>query len=101
MEVFPSMTKAAEKYNVTPETIRTACKDHIKGATSAGLQWDYYIEDYIKKHTYHNQRQVICLTTGEVYNSIKEAERTLGINNISMVCNGKTRQAGGYHWRYI
>lgn len=231
-EVFPSITKAAEKYNVTPETIRTACKDHIKGATSAGLQWDYYIEgktyelydksfynarpvicintkevyksiseaenktglsgisaccrgeahsiggcqwayyiegkeyelkkivyggskavicietqeiydsvteaekltgatnvslviigdretsggyhwdyyiegkeynieDYIKEHTYHNQRQVICLTTGEVYNSIKEAERTLGINNISMACNGKTRQAGGLEWAYL
>jgi len=35
------------------------------------------------------------------FSSIKEAHETTGINNISMVCRGVRRNAGGYKWRYV
>lgn len=37
------------------------------------------------------------------YPSIKEAERITGINNsnISQVCQGKRKSAGGYQWKYL
>lgn len=38
----------------------------------------------------------------KVWDSMKEASQTLGIDksSISMVCHGKRRSAGGYHWDY-
>lgn len=40
-----------------------------------------------------------------IYNSILDAERTLGINskasNISRVCQGKAYESNGYQWRYL
>jgi hypothetical protein len=32
--------------------------------------------------------------------SMAEAQRTLGINNISLACTGKRNKAGGFKWKY-
>ena len=39
----------------------------------------------------------------KVWNSMKEASETLGIDksSISMVCHGKRHVAGGYYWKYV
>lgn len=34
------------------------------------------------------------------YNSVAEAQKTTGINNISACCTGNRKSAGGYIWRY-
>lgn len=49
-----------------------------------------------------NCKAVVCVETGVVYPSIKEAERKTAISNgnISNACRGKLETAGGYHWRY-
>lgn len=49
-----------------------------------------------------NNRSVICVETGEVFYSIKEASLKYGYygSNISSCCNGKLKTANGYHWRY-
>ena len=48
-------------------------------------------------------KKVLCVETGEVFESTKDAERKTGINhgNISKVCLGKRNIAGGYHWRFV
>ena len=48
-------------------------------------------------------KMVRCIETGEVYQSSVEASRTLGINrsNISSVCRGKLKSAGGFHFEYL
>ena len=47
---------------------------------------------------------VICVETGEVFNSIVEAAIAKDMynnrTNISKVCQGKGNIAGGYHWKY-
>lgn len=45
---------------------------------------------------------VICLDTGEKYASTMEAERQTGVGhgNISNVCNGMSKTAGGYRWKF-
>lgn len=45
---------------------------------------------------------VVCLDTGAIYQSIKEASRIKGIDpgNISATCRGKRKQAGGLRWAY-
>lgn len=46
---------------------------------------------------------VICLETGEIYYSVAEAGRVLGINNtsISLVCNGKQKSTHNLHFKYL
>jgi len=51
-----------------------------------------------------NRKEVICIETGEVYRSIKEASRKTNIDkkNISNCCKKIKyyNTAGGYHWQY-
>jgi len=49
------------------------------------------------------KRPVINLTTGEVFNSMKEAGEFYNIPNTGIwrVCNGKHSKSGGYSWAYI
>lgn len=53
-----------------------------------------------KNNKYAPRRKVICLETGIIYDSISEAKRSTGINNISYACSGRIKHAGGFHWRY-
>lgn len=50
-------------------------------------------------------KKVLCVETGIIYNSTREAERQTGINhngiNQAANPNGKQKTAGKYHWRYI
>ena len=50
-----------------------------------------------------NRKEVLCIETGKVYLSTYEAERKTGVHqtNISHVCLGKRKTAGGYHWEYV
>lgn len=52
---------------------------------------------------YKNQsKRVLCVETGIIYDSTRVIERLLNISSsqISRVCNGKAKTAGGYHWRF-
>jgi len=48
-------------------------------------------------------KKVLCVETGEIFESTMEAERKTGIfqSNISLACSGKRKTTGGYHWRYV
>lgn len=46
-------------------------------------------------------KKVLCIETEEIFDSIKDACRKTGINNISAVCLGKRKIAGGYHWKFV
>lgn len=47
-------------------------------------------------------KKVLCIETGEVFESTRDAQRKTGIycSGISMVCNGKLKTAGGFHWKF-
>ena len=54
-----------------------------------------------------NSKKVICLTTGQIFNCIKEAQKWLGKGNIYKCCNGESKHAGKHpltgerlHWMY-
>ena len=48
-------------------------------------------------------KKVLCVETGEIYESTRDAERKTGIchNNICQVCNGDRKTAKGFHWEYV
>ncbi|MCR6462283.1 NUMOD1 domain-containing DNA-binding protein [Bacillus paranthracis] len=102
-QVFSSFSEAAREYNVPLESIRAACKDHLKGATSAGMQWDYYVEGKIYKlydKIFYNEQPVICINSKVVYKSISEAERKTGLGGIGACCRGEIHTVGGMQWSY-
>lgn len=48
-------------------------------------------------------KKVICVETGEIFNSILEASRSVGKKSSSLIsacCRGKSKTAYGYHWEY-
>lgn len=48
-------------------------------------------------------RPVMCIETGKVFNTSKEAAQWLGTNPscVSQVLNGYAKTAGGYRWEYV
>lgn len=66
---------------------------------------------YAQKHTEETKRlmsehrmkkAVLCVETGIVYKSTREAERITGADHgdISKCCKGKKITCGGFHWKY-
>ena len=57
----------------------------------------------VEKNNKKQGEQVLCLETGKIYSSTMEVQRKLGFSrgNISKVCNGKIKQAYGFHWQYV
>jgi len=48
-----------------------------------------------------NTKKVICLETGDVFLSSRDAQNKTGIKNISKVCKHERKSAGDKHWEYI
>ena len=48
-------------------------------------------------------RPVMCIETGRVFNTSKEAAQWLGMSPscVAQVLNGYSKTAGGYHWEYV
>lgn len=57
----------------------------------------------IEKASVAKFRKVKCVTTGKIYNSIKEASDELGLyhSNIVACCNGRRATCGGLEWEYV
>ena len=50
-------------------------------------------------------KRVLCVETGKIYNTIREAYKDIGIrvnsSQISACCKGNIKTAYGYHWKYV
>lgn len=58
-------------------------------------------KEAIEKRVQSKRKPVICLDTGIVYNSAKEAEILLGLgHNVSSVCKGKRKSTGKLKFKY-
>lgn len=56
-----------------------------------------------REHVQKMGKKVVCLETGEIFDSTMDVERNKGIahNSISKCCKGKANIAGGFHWSYV
>lgn len=50
-----------------------------------------------------NKKRVVCVETGDEFDSVKEAAEKYGVycTSISSCCTGKLKTTGGYHWKHI
>lgn len=66
---------------------------------------------YNKKHTKETRlsmsenrpkRAVMCIETGAVYKSTRDAERQMNVDHGDIIrcCKGQKISAGGFHWKY-
>lgn len=110
-ELFNYIHQAEEKYGVNPPNISACCRGKQKSAgviDGKPAVW-MYLEDYeklseeevnkIKNEELPNKgrpKAVICITTGKIYGSTREAERYTRVAYQSIVrcCRGKSKSAG-------
>lgn len=110
-EIFDYIKQASEKYNAGSSEISKCCKGKLKSAgkllDGTPLQWMYYdeYENYIKQgeniddlklYDNKNYSKVICITTNEIFNSMKEAGEKYNVDpsSISRCCSRKLKSAG-------
>lgn len=87
-------------YDVEPEALIFLThaehrKVHMKGKSLS--------EETKRKIGEANAKKILCVETGEIFESAHEASRKTGVNfrSISKVCLGKRKTTGGYHWEYL
>ena len=59
------------------------------------------VSDALKGKISKLRKPVICVETGVVYESLSNAKKTTGLNNIHAAINGVQNTCGGYHWKYL
>ena len=94
------------KYNVNYGTARERLSKALKGKRSGEKHPMYgkqHKEESKKKMSEKKNKPVMCITTGEVFKSVKEASEVTGINlsNISACCRGNYKTAGKREWKFL
>lgn len=115
--VYQSAAEASKDTGIDYRDL-SACCNHKKYNTHK-THWEFYNEEYLLEDNriarikelealaYQGRRkgakQVLCVETGEIFNSATEAGKIKKINfsNICAVCRGDRNIAGGYHWKYV
>jgi len=74
-----------------------------KPTWNKGRSWTDSEKEIMARAQAH--KSVLCVETGEIYLSARDAERKTGINrgSIKDCCHGRKhcKTAGGYHWEYV
>jgi hypothetical protein len=111
-EIFESIDMASHKYNINRSSISMAATGRFFEA--GGKTWRLIGDDnniiepkYKKEHT-SKCIKVKCITTNELFNSLKEAEDKYGVNHVAIAkaAKGIYYHAGKLNnkellWRYI
>lgn len=79
-----SITKIMKELKISRTAVRRYLRQGVK------LSWC----DYSEKASKNNCKQVICLTTREIFDSIKQAKIKYNITSNSVCCKGKQKSAG-------
>ncbi|PFA84002.1 GIY-YIG nuclease family protein [Bacillus thuringiensis] len=110
-EVFETAAQGAKKYNLSQGSVLSCCGGRIKSAgklpNGEYSVWVYEDEYDSNKNYYfhrhkgsHNPRakKIICLTTGEIFETMTEAAKKYNISSngckISLACTGKRKHVG-------
>ena len=96
-----NLTWVTHKQNMNNELSRKKMSESQKGSTK--MLGKHHSEETKNKLSEVNGKKVICLETGYIFQSTREIQRQLGINNasISLCCNKKYKQTHNMTFRYL
>lgn len=103
-QVYYSISEAGRQLGVSGTTINEAVNHpHLKACGYHWMRYEDYLENGYTKTFNPHYRQVICLETKEIYNSVYAASKEIGktYNTIASCCKNKIKSAHGYHWMYL
>ena len=105
---YVSVSEAARQTGINRSNIKTAING--KRLSAGGYHWAV-VDDQEKISELSAlagkckaaKRSVICVETGSIFESITEAARYMNVSQsgISNVLSGRSKTAGGYHWKYF
>lgn len=112
--IYPGINEASRQTGIEAMNISSVCRK--KRITAGKYHWAYADDnDTIKElSVFHGAgpakkiapgkyKKVICIETGEIYESCQAAESAngLGKGRISAACRGTQETTGGYHWCFL
>ena len=101
-----SLANRGKKRSPRTEEQRKRLSESLKGRVFSPEHCRHISESKKGKNAMANNpkaKRVRCIETGKVYECMKEATLDIGVSNhnISSVCSGKLKTAGGFHWEYV
>lgn len=100
---YKSISSAARDMKLSRVCIQSCCAGKIQA--TRGYHFVYF-ENFknskIPAYKNNHFKSVICIDTGRIYKTIKEASVCTGVSSSSIgsCCRGKYKHAGGYRWEY-
>lgn len=90
---YNKMRKSGDLYFVTIQSLKPKKETKARRTVQS-----LFSPDKIRT----SNKRVMCVETGELFDSIKEVNVKYGfsISNICACCKGRVKSANGYHWRY-
>lgn len=104
-EIFPSIKDAANHFEILSSEVWRVCKG--QAIRRKGLKFEYVdnplSEEERLREAKEKGKKVLCIETGNIYDSVAEAARQTGANrrHIACVCHGQRKTCGGYHWQFV
>lgn len=80
------------KYNLNYGTCPQRFSEARKGQRLSSVS--------IEKMRHKIMKKVMCVETGQIFDSIKSAEEFVHTTGMGAVLHGRAKTCGGYHWRY-
>ena len=105
-KTYISISQAARENNIDLAAI-SRCLLRKNQVTTNGLHWKYSDDNITLKEIENSRKKskkrVLCVETGIIYNSPKEAGDLLKLDNnaIAKCCRGVKKTYSNLHWRYI
>jgi hypothetical protein len=113
LEVIVEFESISDALNAGYRNVSSVISENSDRQIAGGLRWfkkaafDRTKIPILESSKRGNPRAVVCVDSGELFESIKIAERAMqerGIkisgSHITSVCKGKRRVAGGFRWAY-
>ena len=94
------ISEANKGHTVSSDT-RQKISEALKGANNPNYG-KHLSSETRRKMSEAKCKKVVCVETGEAYQSLSEASKAAGVSPsaISNALRGKSKMSGGYHWTY-
>ena len=118
-QIFDNRQQLFESFNIEFKTYAVGhrfdngvCKNHghyfiVYDSTKPIEHYKQLIDQVYqyenRKRNHYQAKKVICVETGQIFESCREASKALGLSarSVTTTVNGYQKTAGGFHWQLI